>query len=126
MANNSNELIDDNYEHYEEDVDGKKIYFKVAETEMTKQEFSDLSEDDCEFIFQCLLLADDLLKKHTDGESLNSYSTVTLDNLIDLYNEDPKIFDCTKNGFINSIGAAFGHFLNKNLGTKWIVITDEY
>jgi hypothetical protein len=126
MAKEYNDLTEDDYQHHSDDVDGKTIYFKVAETEVPQQEFSDLSEDDCEFIFQCLILADTLLKTHTTDKSLNNYSFEVLDTLIDQYNNESSNFDCTENAFINSIGAAFGHLINKQIATKWTVVSDEY
>lgn len=126
MAKKYKDLNQDDYQHLSEDIDGTTIYYKVAETEISKQHFSDLSDDDFNFLTQCLLLADTLLKKHFTDNSLNNYSFKILDALIDEYNEKPKNFDCTKNAFINSVGVAFGHLINEHIGTKWTYIIDEY
>ncbi len=126
MAKKYHELDDEDYKHHSKEVDGKTIYYRSSVSEMTKQELENLSEDDCEFIFQNLLSADNLISKHFAGQNLKTFTGETLDNLIDLWNDDPTQFDCTKSDFINFIGSAFGHFLNKMIGSKWILLADQY
>jgi hypothetical protein len=126
MPKKFHELDDEDYEHHSEEIDGKTIYYKSSVSEMTKQEFANLSQDDCEFIFQNILSADTLISKHIAGQNLKTFTAETLDNLIDLWNDDVTQFDCTESDFINFIGSAFGHFLNKMIGSKWILLTDEY
>ena len=126
MAKQFHELDDEDYEHHSKEVDGKTIYYKSSVSEMTKQEFGNLTKDDCEFIFQNLLSADSLISKHFAGQNLKTFTASTLDNLIDLWNHDETQFDCAKSEFVNSIGSAFGHYINKMIGSKWILLTDEY
>ena len=74
MAKKFHELEDDDYEHHSKEVDGKTIYYKSSVSEMTKQEFENLSQDDCEFIFQNLLSADKLISKHIAGQNLKNFT----------------------------------------------------
>lgn len=126
MAKKFHELNDEDYEHHSKVVDGKTIYYKSSVSEMTKQEFANLSQNECEFIFQNLLRAEDLLADHNGGQNFKSFTAEMLDKIIDLWNDDITQFECTENEFINSVGAAFGHFLNKMIGSEWILLTDEY
>jgi hypothetical protein len=126
MSKKYHELSDGDVERRSTNIDGKTIYFKEAVSKMIKQEFAALSEKDCDFIFECLILADTLLKTHMPGHSLKNYTAENLDFLIDLWNENSKNFICTENEFATSVGSAFGHYVNKTLGSTWTVITDAY
>jgi hypothetical protein len=126
MPKKFHELSEEDYLHHSKEIDGKTVYLKSSVSEMTKQEFSNLSEEECEFIFQNLLLADKLLKIYSSNYSLKSFTAVVLDELIDIWNDDSSRFDVSEPEFINIIGSAFGHFLNKTLESKWLIVTDEY
>ena len=126
MYKKYHEISDDDFERRSTNIDGKTIYFKEAVSQMIKQEFAALAEKDCKFIFECLILADTLLKKYMPGHSLKNYTAENLDFLIDLWNKNPKNFNCTETEFATSIGSAFGHYVNKTLGSTWTIIIHEY
>lgn len=126
MHKKFHELSEDDYEYHSKEINGKTVYVKSSVSKMTEQEFSNLSKEDCEFIFQNLLLADQLLKIYSSNYSLKNFTASVLDELIDLWNDDSTRFDVSEPDFINIIGSAFGHYLNKTIGSKWLIVTDEY
>ena len=78
------------------------------------------------FIKHNLESADSLIKKYQPNSSIDNFTTVTLDSIIDLWNSDSTKFNCTDTYFINVVGTAFGHYLVKTYKMKWKMVTDEY
>jgi hypothetical protein len=126
MAKKYNELDDNDYEDKSFESDGQTVNYKTSVVDPVDQQFINLNEADREFIDYCLGDSDDLLKTLGDKD-LTNYTTKDLDEL--LYRWNKKTYDfkyIEENQFVNAIGAAFGNYLNKEFGTIWTVISDEY
>jgi hypothetical protein len=126
MEKKYNELTDKDYEHRADTADGETIYFKTATSANTPQDFTNLDTSQKLFIKHCLEAADTIIRKHQPNSSINNFTPNTLDSIIDQWNDDTTKFDCTEDYFVNTIGAAFGHFLVKSYKMKWTMVTDEY
>ena len=126
MEKKYNELTDKDYEHKSDTVDGEAIYFKTATSANTPQDFTNLDTSQKLFIKHCLEGADSIIKRHQPNSDIDNFSATTLDKIIDQWNHDSTTFDCTEDYFVNTIGAAFGHYLVKTYKMKWTMVTDEY
>jgi len=126
MDKKYNELTEKDYEHKSDTVDGEEIYFKTAVSASIPQDFINLETSQKLFIKHCLEGADTLIRKYQPTANIDNYTPTTLDNIIDLWNEDSAKFSCSENYFVNTIGTAFGQFLVKTYKMKWIMVTDEY
>lgn len=119
---------DERYQDESLEVDGKIIHYKhrVLDKKI-EQEFINLNERDKAFVLYSLGNAEDLLKLLLKEKNLDSYTTEDLDELLYFWNNKKIEFPhIDENQFVNAIGAAFGHYLNKEIGTIWSVISDEY
>ena len=66
------------------------------------------------------------IRQYEPQFNIDNFTPKTLDKIIDLWNSDTIKFSCSESHFINSIGAAFGHYLVKTYKMKWTIVTDEY
>jgi hypothetical protein len=126
MDKKYNELTDKDYEHKSDTVDGETIYFKTATSANTPQDFTNLDNSQKLFIKHYLEAADKLIRKHQPNSNIDNFKPTTLDSIIGQWNEDSIKFNCSEGYFVNTIGAAFGHFLVKTYKMKWTMVTDEY
>ncbi len=125
MIYNENE---NNYEDNSFESEGKTVHYKhkVLDKKI-EQEFLHLSDKDKEFIQYSLGDAQDLLTLLPEKKSLSDFTAKDLDILIYLWNNKKRKFDhFTEAEFANAIGAAFGHYLNREVDTIWTIVNDEY
>jgi hypothetical protein len=120
------ELIDEDYNHEIDTVDGDTVYFKTATTVNTPQKITDLNKGQKLFIKSCLSGADSIIRKHLSNQNIANFTPSSLDEIIDKWNADSLQFQCTKEYFINCIGSAFGDYLARTYHMKWKIVTDEY
>ena len=118
------DLIDTDYTHESEKVNGETIYYMTAISDNEPQKFINLDKTDNDFLIKCREFFDSIIKTNCPNKSQKDYTPETLDNLIDLYNA--KKLDCSQNAFVNSVGVAMGDYLVEKLGMKWIIVEDEY
>jgi len=127
MSKKYNELEDEDYKDKSFESGERTIHYKTATIDKYPQEFLNLNEKDKEFIDYCLGDADDLLKVLSKTKSISEYVAADLDELLLMWQKktfDFKTVDETQ--FVNAIGAAFGHCMNRECETVWSVISDEY
>lgn len=120
------ELNDQDYRHEIDTVDGDTVYFKTATTTNTPQKIASLNDDQKLFVKYCLLGADSIIRKRLSDEKTFNFTPESLDKIIDKWNEDSLQFHCTKEHFVNCIGAAFGDYLVRTYNMEWQIVTDEY
>ena len=120
------ELTDHDYKHEIDTVDGDTIYFKTATTANTPQKITSLNSAQKLFIKECLLGADSIIRAFLPNENIKNFTPNSLDKIIDKWNEDSLKFNCTKEHFVNCIGAAFGDYLVTRYNMEWRMVTDEF
>jgi Domain of unknown function (DUF3806) len=120
------ELTDKDYKHEIDTVDGDTIYFKTATIANTPQKIDSLNEQQKQFVKYCLLSADSIIRNCLSNKNITNFTTTSLDEIIDKWNEDSLQFHCTKEHFVNCIGVAFGDYLIKTHNMEWKIVTDEY
>ncbi len=119
---------DENYQDESLEVDGKVIHYKHAVLDKkVDQELINLNERDQAFIKYSLGDVEDLLALLPDKKTIDNYTAEDLDELLYLWNNKKIEFPYTdEKQFVNAIGAAFGHYLNKEVLTVWTIVKDEY
>jgi len=127
MKKKYGDLEDSDYKDDSIESGGKNIQFKTTTVAPHDQEFIKLNEKDKEFITYSLGDADDLLKILDSNKGIDNYTAADLDDLLFMWinkRYDFKTLDEVQ--FVNAIGSAFGHYMNKECGTIWTVVSDEY
>jgi hypothetical protein len=120
------ELTDQDYRHESDTVDGDTVYFKMATTTNTPQKIASLNDDQKLFLKHCLSGADSIIRNGLSNRDIDNFTPASLDKIIDKWNEDSLQFHCTKEHFVNCIGAAFGDYLVRTYNMEWQIVTDEY
>jgi len=120
------ELTEKDYKHEIDTVDGDTVYFKTAKTANTPQKIVSLNDNQKQFVKYCLLSADSIIRDHLSNKNIAKFTTASLDEIIDKWNEDSLQFHCTKEHFVNCIGVAFGDYLIRTYNMEWKIVTDEY
>ncbi len=119
---------EENFKDESIEVDGKVIHYKHAVLDKKfDQELINLNEKDQEFIRYSLGDIEDLLALLTEKKTIDNYTAEDLDELLYLWNNKKIEFPYTdEQQFVNAIGSAFGHYLNKEVKTVWTIVNDEY
>lgn len=120
------DLTEEDYKHEIDTVDGDTVYFKTATIAKTPQTITDLNDDQKQFIKDCMFGADSIIRIHLSSKNIKNYTPNSLDEIIDKWNGDSLRFNCTKEHFVNCIGAAFGDYLVRTYNMQWKIVTDEY
>lgn len=121
-------IEDEDYKDESIEVDGKIVHYKHAVLDKKlEQELLHLNESEQSFIRYSLGDIEDLLKLLPEQKTIDNYTAEDLDELLYLWNNKKAKFPYTdENLFVNAVGAAFGHYLNKEVHTVWTIINDEY
>lgn len=115
------------FENKSFEINGRTVEYKTKIVDKIEQEVLNLSEKEKEFIAYCLVDAEILLKQLDNNKDLSSYSAIDLDVLIHYWLHNRSWFKLVEEEeFINAIGAAFGHLMNRECQTVWSIVNDEY
>ena len=120
------DLTDRDFKHEVDTVDGKKIYFKTAQSADIPQKFASLKEEEINFIKVCSRNAVDIARTQLSDANTEHLTPEILDKLIDKWNEDSTKFSCSQHDFINAAGVAFGNYLVETYDMQWKTVSDEY
>lgn len=109
------------------ETEGKTVYYTQATIDKWDQKLLNLNENNRAFIKYSLEDADDILKLLGSEKNLLNYTAKDLDELVFLWNNKKISFNhINEEQFVGAIGAAFGHYLNMEVGTVWEIVSDEY
>ncbi len=120
------ELSDSDYKQETDTIGGDTVHFKTAAVANTPQKITSLTDEQKQFISQCLSGADTIVTRGGFKSNHDNFTPKILDKIIDRWNQDSLQFHCTKEHFVNCIGAAFGDYLVRTYSLEWQVTTDEY
>jgi Domain of unknown function (DUF3806) len=85
-----------------------------------------LSDDDLSYISDSLHNADLLIEQMYHGDITEKYSPQILDSVFVVCLQQIDTGDITESMVQNALGAAFGTYLNSDMGSSWLLMTDDY
>ncbi|PQJ12703.1 hypothetical protein CJD36_002865 [Flavipsychrobacter stenotrophus] len=120
------QLKESDYKKKTDTIDGEVVNSKEAIVKEIDQQITNLNSEQERRVEREMMKAGTLLKEHLKGISINNYTASSLDDLVDLWNNDNSKFNCSQDEFMNTVGFAFGQYLVNTHGMKWKIVNDEY